>query len=70
MGHPLAEQVLAKAKSRNLPKVEVAFRYADHEGKISILKSLRGHCGWLAVSLFTVESPDQAEDHLKGVRES
>jgi superfamily II DNA or RNA helicase len=63
-GHPLAEQLVAQAKSRELPVAEVRFRYADHEGKISILESLRGKSGSLAVSLFTVESMDQAEEHL------
>jgi adenine-specific DNA-methyltransferase len=64
LGHPLAEQLVAQAKSRDLPIAEVEFRYADHEGKISILEPLRGKSGSLAVSLFTVESMDQAEDHL------
>ena len=43
---------------------EVEFRYADHDGKISILEPLQGKSGTLAVSIFTVESMDQAEDHL------
>lgn len=64
LGHPLAEQVIDRAKSRDLPLAEVEFRYADHEGKISILEPLRGKSGSLAVSQFTVESMDQAEDHL------
>ena len=63
-GHPLAECVIAKAKSHVLPVAEVEFRYADHGSKISILEPLRGQSGWLTVSLFTVESMDQAEDHL------
>ncbi|MEI6175771.1 MAG: SNF2-related protein [Verrucomicrobiota bacterium] len=64
LGHPLAEHVISLAKSRDLPIAEVEFRYADHDGKISILEPLRGKSGTLAVSLFTVESMDQAEDHL------
>lgn len=64
LGHPLAEQLVAQAKSRVLPIAEVEFRYADHEGKISILEPLQGKSGSLAVSLFTVESMDQAEDQL------
>jgi adenine-specific DNA-methyltransferase len=64
LGHPLAEHVIAQAKSRDLPIAEVEFRYADHDGKISILEPLRGKSGALAVSIFTVESMDQAEDHL------
>ena len=64
LGHPLAEHVITQAKSRDLPIAEVEFRYGDHDGKISILEPLRGKSGSLAVSLFTVESMDQAEDHL------
>jgi adenine-specific DNA-methyltransferase len=64
LGHPLAEQVLSQAKSRDLPIAEVEFRYTDHDGKISILEPLQGKSGSLAVSMFTVESMDQSEDHL------
>ena len=64
LGDPLAEHVIARAKTRDLPIAEVEFRYAEHDGKISILEALRGKSGALAVSMFTVESMDQAEDHL------
>ena len=64
IGHPLAERIIAQAKCRELPVAEVEFRYADHEGRISILEPLRGQSGWLTLSQFTVESLDQAEDHL------
>ena len=64
LGHPLAEQIIARAKSRELPLAEVEFRYRDHEGKISILEPLIGKSGTLVVSLFTVESMEQTEDYL------
>jgi hypothetical protein len=64
LGHPLAEHVITQAKERELPLAEVQFSYADHGSKISILESLRGQSGSLTVSLFSVESMDQAEDHL------
>ncbi len=64
LSHPLAEAVLAQAKSRALPAAEVAFSYGDHDGIISALEPLVGRSGWLTVSQFTVESLDQAEDHL------
>jgi superfamily II DNA or RNA helicase len=64
LGHPLAEQVIVQAKVRELPPAEVEFSYADHDGKVSILEPLLGKSGSLAVSLFTVESMDQVEDHL------
>jgi adenine-specific DNA-methyltransferase len=62
--HPLAEAVLAQAKNRELPCAEVHFSYDDHDGKITILEPYLGQSGWLMLSLFTVESLDQAEDHL------
>ncbi|MEI6820163.1 MAG: SNF2-related protein [Verrucomicrobiota bacterium] len=64
LGHPLAEAVIAQAMGRELPAAEVTFRYADHGSKISILEPLHGQSGWLTVSQFTVDSMDQAEDHL------
>ena len=39
-------------------------QYGDHDGKISSLEPLVGKSGWLTLSHFTVESLDQAEDHL------
>jgi adenine-specific DNA-methyltransferase len=62
--HPLAEAVIAQAKNRELPPAEIQFNYSEHEGKISILEPLLGQNGHLSLSLFTVESLDQAEDHI------
>jgi adenine-specific DNA-methyltransferase len=64
LGHPLAQQVLERAKSRALPPAEVVFDFGQYEGNISILEPLRGQSGLLSLSLFTVESLDQAEDYL------
>lgn len=64
LNHPLAEAVIAQAKGRELPPADIQFNYSDHDGKISILKPFRGQSGHLALSLFTIESLDQAEDHL------
>jgi len=64
LNHPLAEAVLAQAKNRELPPAEIHFSYDDHEGKITALEPYLGQSGWLTLSLFTVESLDQAEDHL------
>ena len=64
LNHPLAEALVAKAKSQDLPSAEVCFDYDQHEGKVSILEPYIGKSGWLILSLFTVESLAQAEDHL------
>ncbi len=62
--HPLAEAIVAQAKRRELPVQEVRFDYGDHDGIISILEPLLGKSGWLTLASYTVESLDQAEDHL------
>jgi adenine-specific DNA-methyltransferase len=64
LNHPLAEAIIAQAKAHNLPVQEVRFDYGDHDGKISSLEPLVGESGWLSLSSFSVESLDQAEDHL------
>jgi len=64
LNHPLAEAIVDHAKGRELPVQEIRFDYGDHAGKISILEPLIGKSGWLTLSSFTVESLDQAEDHL------
>ena len=64
MNHPLAEAVIAQAKSHDLPPAEIRFKYADHGSKVSVLEPLRGLAGHLSVSLLSVESLDQPEDHL------
>ena len=64
LNHPLAEAVIAEAKDRELPPAEIQFDYDQYEGKITILEPFRGHSGRLCLSLLTVESLDQEEDHL------
>ncbi len=64
MNHPLADALLTRAKNRELPPAEIHFDYGRHEGKVSILEEHIGNSGWLTVSSFTVESLEQAEDHL------
>jgi adenine-specific DNA-methyltransferase len=64
LNHPLAEAIIAQAKSRELPVQEVRFNYEEHAGKITILETLLGHSGWLSISVLTVEALDQAEDHF------
>jgi adenine-specific DNA-methyltransferase len=64
LNHPLAEILVANAKNRDLPTAEIQFDYGQHDGKITRLEPLIGKIGWLALSLFSVEALDQAEDHL------
>jgi len=64
LNHPLAETLIAQAKMRNLPPAEIHFNYQQHDGKVTLLEEFIGKSGWLTLSLFSVESLDQAEDHL------
>ncbi|MBI3800813.1 MAG: DEAD/DEAH box helicase family protein, partial [Deltaproteobacteria bacterium] len=64
LAHLLAVQLISRAKSRELPVVEIAFDYDAHDARISILESVLGCSGWLQVTNLTIEALDQAEDHL------
>ena len=64
LAHPLAEQVVARAKGRSLKSAELTFQYGKHDGKVTVVEPLIGKSGILNVSLFTVEALDQAEDYL------
>ncbi|MGE3703080.1 MAG: SNF2-related protein [Hyphomicrobiaceae bacterium] len=64
MTHPLAEAVIERARSRDLPRAEVKLTYGDHEGKISLVEPYVGSSGWLCLHQVSIESLDQAEDHL------
>lgn len=64
LGHPLAQKILEQSKNRVLPPAEIVFDYGKHEGKVSILEPFIGKAGKLSLSVFTVESLDQAEDYL------
>jgi len=64
LNHPLAEAIIAHGKSRELSSAEIRFNYDAYDGRISVLKPLRGKSGYLSLSQLTIESLDQAEDHL------
>ena len=64
LNHPLAETLIAQAKMRNLPPAEIHFDYQQYDGRVTLLEKFIGTSGWLTLSLFSVESLDQAEDHF------
>ena len=63
LGHPLAEHLVAQAKSRELPVCEVVFKYSQHPSKVSVVENLQGQAGWLLLSQVAVEALER-EDHL------
>ena len=50
IGHPLAQRLLAQAKSTELPPVELTINYSTDRKKISVLEELVGKSGWLRLS--------------------
>jgi adenine-specific DNA-methyltransferase len=64
IGHPLAQRILAHAKGLELPSAEVTFDLTNTVPTVSALKRFIGTSGHLLVVQFTIESMDQAEDHV------
>lgn len=63
IGHPLAQNVIRKAKEASLPMSHLDFGYSSHPMKISILEPLVGKQGELSISLMSIES-FEAEDYM------
>lgn len=64
LSHPLAQHVIAQAKTRPLEMAHLEFDYGAYPNKITVIEKLRGQCGWLRLSRFTVSALTQTEDHL------
>ncbi len=64
LGHPLAQRLLARASTRTLPHAEVTFDLTSTVPTVNALKRFIGSAGDLLVTLFTIESPSQTEDHV------
>ena len=64
LGHPLAAQIVARAKARAVSHAEITFDFSGTVPTIATLRPYVGQSGELLASLFTIESLDQAEDYL------
>jgi Helicase conserved C-terminal domain len=64
LGHPLAEAVLGRAKTRELPDAELIFDLTAHRGNIAALAPFKGATGWLTARSVTVTGAEDAEDWL------
>ena len=65
MGHPLAEWAIERAKARDLQApARLAFDYAAYGKRIVSLEKWRGQSGWLSVTLLSVETLNDQEQHL------
>ncbi|HND54826.1 MAG TPA: hypothetical protein PLV92_20580, partial [Pirellulaceae bacterium] len=63
-GHPLAEALIARALSRELPPVELELDYAARGSRVSLVERLRGKAGWLRVEKLAIDSLDREETLL------
>jgi len=63
VGHPLAQKVIDRCRSVNLPSHELIFNYTDSDVKISIIEDLVGKKGWLQAKQITISSFEM-EDHI------
>lgn len=64
LAHPLAAWVIEQAVGRDVPPVELEFRYEAREARIAALEPFLGKAGSLIIKRLTVEALDRAEDHL------
>lgn len=64
LGHPLAQEVVKRARSRDLPPAEIVFDLTGHAGKVGALVPYSGKSGVLELTLLSVQSLEQDEDYL------
>ncbi len=62
--HPLAQSLIAYAKSRKLAPSRLRMSYDSYGAQVSVVKQLIGHTGTLAVTLLSVDSLGNREEHL------
>jgi adenine-specific DNA-methyltransferase len=64
MSHPLAKHLIEQAKIRELPFAELTFDLSNTQPRVTVLDKYLGQQGEMLVTRFTIESLDQAEDHI------
>lgn len=62
--HPLAQSLIAFAKSQKLAPSRLRMAYDSYGTHIAVVKQLKGHSGTLAVTMLSVESLGSKEEHL------
>ncbi|WP_029046415.1 SNF2-related protein [Cupriavidus sp. amp6] len=62
--HPLATWAIQQAKDRQLTGARLVFDYDSYGTQVSTLRAYRGQTGWLTVSLISVATLGQTEQHL------
>lgn len=62
--HPLAQSLIAFAKSQKLAPCKLRMAYDSYGTQIAVIKQLIGHSGTLAVIMLSVASLGSKEEHL------
>lgn len=63
IGHPLAQSIIKKCLTLDLPSHEVIFDYTHTPVKVALLEKQIGHAGWMRMDKFTIEA-SEPEDYL------
>lgn len=63
IGHPLAQSILKRNLSLDLPSHEVIFDYTHTPVKVALLEKQIGNAGWMRIEEFTIEA-SEPEDYL------
>lgn len=63
VGHPLAQSILKRNLSLDLPSHEVIFDYTHTPIKVALLEKQIGNAGWMWIEKFTIEA-SEPEDYL------
>jgi superfamily II DNA or RNA helicase len=64
LGHPLAQALLAHAKSQELTHTKLSLDYEAYGFKVSVLEPLIQRSGWLQVQTLQIQSLGTLEEHL------
>ncbi len=60
----LADQLVARAKGRDLASASLEFDYAAYDGNLADVAPLRGRSGWMRVARLTLQTPARAWDEI------
>lgn len=63
LSHPLGEFVIDQAKILDTPPARIVFNVSQHPTRLHLVEALRGKCGYLTLTLLTIESFER-EEHL------
>jgi ERCC4-related helicase len=61
MGHPLAQTVLEKVKTKELQPAALTFDLTGYQGNVAILDELKGQQGWMSVMAASVDSFESSD---------